>query len=66
MEFPAHHGAILLMVLFALGVLGCAITIPICAVKFFAVLLERGEEPPHTAGHDLDSSTRGPDLSQGR
>jgi hypothetical protein len=50
METLSHHGAVLLMILFAAGVIGCAVTIPICAIKFFAVLLERSEEPRQTAG----------------
>ncbi len=30
-----------LMVLFGLGVLGCALTIPLAAFKFFSVLFEK-------------------------
>ncbi len=40
---PYHFLAGGLTVLFALGVAGCAITIPIAAWKFFSVLLERDE-----------------------
>jgi hypothetical protein len=53
MEFLAHKGAILLMGLFALGVIGCAITIPICAIKFFAILFEPGEEESKMEAHGL-------------
>jgi hypothetical protein len=36
------------MVLFGIGALGCAITIPIVAFKFFSVLFEKdAEEQPH-------------------
>lgn len=51
MGSAAHAGAILVMVLFAVGVIGCAITIPICAVKFFAILFENTEEQSQLAGH---------------
>jgi hypothetical protein len=37
-----------LTVLFAVGVAGCFITIPIVAWKFFSVLLEK-DEPEHNA-----------------
>lgn len=36
-----------LMILFAIGVIGCAITIPLAAIKFFAVLFEK-DEPEET------------------
>lgn len=49
MESVAQVGSILLMGVFAVGVIGCAITIPICAAKFFAILFERSEEPPLVA-----------------
>lgn len=52
METLAHHGAVVLMVLFAVGVIGCAVTIPVCAIKFFAVLVERSEEAPQ-AGYGV-------------
>jgi len=42
---------LLLMALFAAGVIGCAITIPICAVKFLAVLFEGHEEQPKTGAY---------------
>ncbi len=45
MESATQLAATLLMGLFALGVIGCAITIPICAVKFFAILFEHSEQP---------------------
>jgi hypothetical protein len=32
------------MVLFAMGTVGCALTIPIVAVRFFSVLFEKDEE----------------------
>lgn len=36
------------MILFGIGAVGCAITIPIVAFKFFAVLFEQDvEEQPH-------------------
>ena len=35
------------MILFAIGVIGCAITIPLAAIKFFAVLFEK-DEPEET------------------
>ncbi len=37
----AHLLALILTVLFALGVAGCAIVIPLAAWKFFSVLLEK-------------------------
>ena len=33
-----------LQMLFLLGAVGCAITIPLCALKFFGVLFESNEE----------------------
>lgn len=36
-------GIKILMGLFAVGVTGCLITIPICAYKFFSVLLEKND-----------------------
>lgn len=36
-------GVKILMGLFAVGVAGCLITIPICAYKFFSVLLEKND-----------------------
>lgn len=36
-------GVKILMGLFAIGVAGCMITIPICAYKFFSVLLEKND-----------------------
>ncbi|HWR15519.1 MAG TPA: hypothetical protein VN577_11875 [Terriglobales bacterium] len=36
-----------LMVLFGIGALGCAITIPLAAARFFAVLFEKGETDQH-------------------
>ena len=42
-------GAHILVGLFAIGVAGCLITIPWCAIKFFAVLLEKDPEEPNEA-----------------
>jgi hypothetical protein len=43
----AHILAIVLTVVFVIGVAGCALVIPIAAIKFFAVLFEKdaSEEP---------------------
>lgn len=44
-----HLGTILfgiLMVLFGIGWLGCALTIPMAAFKFLWVLFEKDEEQP--------------------
>ena len=43
-------GIHILMVIFALGVAGCLITIPMCAFKFFAVLVE-GTHPDEKDGN---------------
>lgn len=48
MESATHSTAAVLTVLFALGLLGCAITIPVCAIRFLAILFERGEQPEIT------------------
>ncbi len=53
MESIVHVLSLALMLVFALGVLGCAITIPICAFKFFAILFEPGEPQPEIAGYRL-------------
>jgi hypothetical protein len=34
-----------LMVMFAVGWLGCALAIPMAAIRFFAVLFEKDEDP---------------------
>jgi hypothetical protein len=43
---PAEFGAMVLMGVFGIGVMGCLATIPLCAYKFFRVLVETdaGEE----------------------
>ena len=45
-------GVHILMGIFAFGVAGCMITIPLCAIKFFAVLAEGNtpEEKNEKAG----------------
>lgn len=41
----AHHVlAMVLTVIFVIGVAGCALAIPISALKFFAVLLEKDQD----------------------
>jgi len=49
MDSAAQTLALLVMALFAAGVIGCAITIPVCAVKFFAILFEDDEEQSNPA-----------------
>jgi len=46
-EMSAH----ILMGLFAIGVAGCLITIPLCAYKFFSVLLEK--DPDESNGAEV-------------
>jgi hypothetical protein len=53
MHSATQAAATLLMGLFALGALGCAITIPICAVRFIAVLFEGGDQEFQIAGYRL-------------
>lgn len=43
----AHIVALILTVVFAIGVAGCAIVIPIAAWKFFYVLIERDRLEEH-------------------
>jgi hypothetical protein len=46
----AHIGNVFfgaLMVLFAIGAIGCALTIPMAAFKFLAVLFEKDQEEPN-------------------
>ncbi len=41
-RMPAAHGvAWILTIIFAIGLAGCAIVIPLAAWKFFSVLLEK-------------------------
>ncbi len=40
----SEAGVRLLIGLFVLGVAGCLIAIPLCAYKFFAVLMEKEKE----------------------
>jgi hypothetical protein len=35
----------ILMVMFAVGWLGCALAIPMAAIRFFSVLFEKDEDP---------------------
>lgn len=44
-------GAHILVGLFAIGVAGCLITIPLCAYKFFSVLLEK--DPDESNGSEV-------------
>jgi hypothetical protein len=53
MESVTQVGAHLVMGLFALGVIGCAVTIPICAAKFFAILFEEDAEQSQSAGFQV-------------
>lgn len=46
MDF-AQMGVHILMGIFAVGVAGCLITIPLCAIKFFAVLVEHEHPEEH-------------------
>lgn len=56
-----HLGALffrLLMYIFALGALGCAITIPLAAYKFLAVLFEKDKpesEPESSQTYEVVS-----------
>jgi hypothetical protein len=45
-----HHALIhVLMAIFAIGVGGCLIAIPVVAIKFAAVLFERDPEEPQAS-----------------
>lgn len=43
MQLLSHAFFGFLMLLFGIGVLGCAITIPMAAFKFFSVLFEKDQ-----------------------
>jgi uncharacterized membrane protein len=43
MQAIAHVLFLVLIVVFAIGAIGCAITIPIVAFKFFSVLFEKDQ-----------------------
>lgn len=51
-----------LMVLFVIGVIGCVVSIPIVAAKFFSVLFE--EDVPKQAGQQVQPEVMPPPSAQ--
>jgi hypothetical protein len=56
MDALLHILVRILTILFGIGVVGCLITIPIVAWKFFSVLLEKGDS--ETTGESSAAKSR--------
>lgn len=48
-----------LQLLFFIGMVGCAITIPLCALKFFGVIFESDEEADAADDRTVDGRADG-------
>lgn len=57
----AFFGA--LMVLFAIGAIGCALTIPMAAFKFLSVLFEKDQDEPNPSNQFPSKLPKSPATS---